>query len=268
MSFHDPFPANISNAVLSRNQVVMCDDSEMTTKHFNKLMFNLMRILIFDPVPLPAFYNKYLVQLNNNLVRNLKRDFWNYNICFEIVETLETHSGKHLYLPVLSRFVNLTHISEFITENNLLDASPDHYGVRMVATHFVSDCFLYVVLGNEVYQDSEKLSRGVNMVEDNNSLATGNVMLKPLSYFSCGASSLSATSNENMHPVDTHIPDKLHDNVPQSLLHLSQKCLLFWLPSMKRIQAQDLIELMQSAYNFHNENPDMLFKQEEEDEED
>ena len=112
----------------------------------------------------------------------------------------------------------------------------------MVATHFVSDCFLYNVVGDEVFKDENKLSKGIRFTQEEYANPTGNVIFKPLSYFSCGNSSLAANNDADMHPVDMHIPDKLHDNVFEAMLYLSQKAMLFWLPACKKF-SENLAEL-------------------------
>ena len=265
MAFHDPFPqVSLAQATLQRGQVLMSDDAQMTVKDLPKLMFNLMRVFVFEPVTLQTFNSTCWPRLNTKLKENIQRDFWNYTISFEIVETLQNQTGKTLLLPVLSRFVRLDDLRAFIEENNMIYAAANHYGVRMVATHFVSDCFLYLVQEDEVYTSPERNVKGLPLSPEQKqqSLPTGNVVLKPLSYFSCGSTNLAATRHDQVFPVEQHIPDKLKENVPREMLRTNRNCSLFWLPTMQAINASDLPGKMNQAYNFH-EDTDLLFVDEE-----
>ena len=223
-----------------------------------------MRVMVFNPVPLQDFYTNYISKLKDDLYRNMQRDFWNYNICFEIVETMHNNTNQPMLLPVLSRFVRLEDISDFIIDNNMLSAAREHYGVRIVATHILADCFLYMVINEEIFLDKNKIRKGTSFSQiPKDKIRTGNVTLKPLSYFSCGKSLLAATNKSEMHPLETHVPIKLQENTPRQMTHLSQKCLLFWLPSMQRIQSNDLVQLIHNAYNFYEDNIDLLYNTEE-----
>lgn len=269
MAFHSPFRSNIQQASQMKiGDVILCDDSEMTIKDFRQLIFNLLRLFVFNPIPLRRFCTLHLTDLKYKMKENVKRDFWNYNITFEIVETLQHTSEEYLDLPVLSRFVNISDLEKFVEDNNMLHAAEEQYGIRLIVAHIVSDCFLYVVQGEEVFKTPSKTVRmtrfpiGPSPTDLDTSLMapTGNVVLRPLSYFSCRSTQLAATNQDNMYPVARHIPNKIQDAFPSSMLAMQEECSLVWLPTMQSISVTDIPLLLQEAYNFQDEFPDLLFE--------
>lgn len=229
---------------LNIGEIVMADDFDLRKKDSKKLMFNLVRLLVFKPIPVSVFLER-CYQHVQDLQKNQNDDYFNYSVSYEIVEGNTGMPEFQRHLPVLSRFVDAEQLHDFIIQNHLYKIK--FYQIRMVLAHFVADCFLYRVhklTGNSV----------------------SNVSLEPLSYFSCLKTSLGKDELTNAQSVYTHIPQRIIRQFPYLMLELQSNAILFWLPTMDRIEAPQIPKKITDAYYPLTEN-DLAFYEFQENEE-
>ena len=252
---HQPFRhVDRTKHRLKIGQVVLVDDAKMTEDDSNKMMFNLLRILVFRPVPIRDFVARCLGPLRDTTSNLEKSGAAHCILSYEIVENAyRVPNGSGRGLPLLSRFGSLALLLDFISKNRLLKMPHNLYSVRVCLAHYVSDCFLYKVVNNDFMMG---LQKGGNVL-------SGNVQIQPLNMFACGKnqSRLGGKSNVGRaQSVLTHVPTRVRSGTPSNLWHIDGNAELYWLPLMEALAKPDEIaDKMRSAYYFHKGEGDLAF---------
>ena len=209
---------------LTPNSIVLADDFNMRKSDSNKLMFNVVRLLIFKPIPVSVFLER-CYQNVEDMQKNSEDNYFNYSVSFEIVEGNTGTPAFQRHLPVLSRFSNAKKLHKFIIKNHLYKLK--FYQIRMVLAHFVADCFLYRVR-SMVASDLTKVS------------------LEPLSYFSCQKTSLGRETLENAQNVYTHIPQRIMRQFPFLMLSLQMNAIFIGFQLCNALKPTNYLNLSSS----------------------
>lgn len=240
---HTPFSALGGKHRLSPKDIVLTDDTKLTSDESDNLMFNVMRVLVFKPVPLRVFIRRCMTNLSDKF-KELSRDgIEHYNITIELVELSSEKTSKHQ--AIVSRFSKLADLQAFITTAGLHLATSRFYGVRLILVHYVPDCFLHKVVGYHTDANTHIKSNRVNII--------------PVSLFACGkySSRLLGTSNTTgTQNILIHIPHRFRARMPSVLFRLDGDAKLYWLPTMQQIKPAAIPDLIRQAYYFHT--PDDL----------
>ena len=235
---HVPFKTLGPKHVLQPRDIVLADDTKITVDESNNMMFNIMRVMVFKPVPLRRFVQQAMVPMGDKM-KELSRDgIEHYHISFELVEL--SVSTSNVCVPIISRFAKLKHLQQFVAANKLHELPPQLYGVRLVLVHYVPDCFVHKVVGFNRDKDT--------------GIVSGRVDVMPVSQFACGkyASRLVGSANlTGTQNILLQVPRRVKSRCPSSIWRLDGDAVLYWLPTMQAIKPAEIPPLMKRAYFFH-----------------
>ena len=245
---HQPFSSGIKNKshVLQKDDIAMVDDAKMTEDDSNKLMFNLLRVLVFKPVSLTMFLQKCINPLRDLGILLDSTGAAHYVLTYEIIETSSNVVSSFRYMPIVSRFSELSELYQFVADNRLLMMPPNTYQIRICLSHYVADCFIYIVRGPHLTENkkSAKVTSPNRVdIEQMNSFACGPVQGR------LGAKTVGGRAQN----ILTCIPSRLRSNTPGRLWYLDGDASLYWLPTLDQIlnPKVEIPQLMREAYWFH-----------------
>ena len=257
---HNPFSRNIHSLVkpLTVNDVALVDDSKMTEEESNQLMFNLMRVLLFKPVGMKMFLEQYIHSLRDKIVLFDSLGIAQYILSFEIIESSGYKVNSFKTAPVLSRFTELSKLKDFIELNRLMMMPTNMYQVRVCLTHYVADCFVYLVRPPTT---TKSTLSGLELKSNPN-----RVQIQQMNSFACGPvqGKLGAkTVGGRASNILTAVPSRVRTDTNSRLWILDGAAELYWLPTFEKITnpSVQLPKLMEAAYWFNRlpGNKDLTF---------